>query len=177
MNRLSTVLALLAAISVAAFGQSPANPATTASTFTLSASVLSLPTNNETAVATDIGATFAVTKNFLLRSDTILSPAVNLTGYFGGIQYALPSAKILAKTNFDPASFQFYLTASGGESRITVGSAPVLNHFAALAGGGINYDPTGKGKFSVNLVEVRYAHIPGLSQNTVIVASGLKLGF
>lgn len=153
------------------------NPSTAQPTFTLNASVLSMPGNGQTSAATDIGGTFAVTQNLLLRSDNILAPAVNLSAYFGGVQYALPTAKILAKTNLDPAHFQFYLTGSMGQSRVTVGDTPTLTHFAALAGGGVNYDPSGKGKFSLNLIEARYAHLPGLSNSTVIVASGLKIGF
>jgi hypothetical protein len=152
------------------------NPSTNQPTFTLSAKILSLPAGTVTSAATDIGGTFAVTPNFLLRSDNILAPAVNLDGYFGGIQYALPAGKILTKTNFDPAHFQFYLTASAGQARVTVG--PNLNtHFAALAGGGANYDPTGTGKFSINLFEARWAKIPGLSNSTVVVSSGLNLGW
>lgn len=173
-------VAVLLILSVAAFGQTVAttpNPSTTAATFTLNASILSLPANNQTSAATDIGATFAVTPKFLLRSDNILAPAVNLSAYFGGVQYALPTAKILAKTNLDPMHFQFYLTGSMGQSRITVGSQPTQTSIAALLGGGINYDQTGTGKFAVNLLEVRWARIPGLANSTMVVSSGLKIGF
>lgn len=177
----SAILALLAVfLALPVFGQTvtpTTNPSTTAATFTLSASVLSLPGGNQTSAATDIGATFAVTPNFLLRSDTILAPSVNLSGYFGGVEYVLPTHGILAKTNLDETHFQFYVTASGGQARITVGTAPEVNHFAVLAGGGVNYDPSGSGKFSINLAEVRWAKLPGLSNSTVVVSSGLKLGW
>lgn len=173
-------VAVLLSLSVAAFGQTVAttpNPSTTAATFTLNASILSLPANSQTSAATDIGATFAVTDKLSLRSDNILAPAVNLSAYFGGIQYALPTAKILTKTNLDPAHFQFYLTGSAGQARVTVGSDPTRTHFAALVGGGVNYDPAGTGKFSINLLEARWAKLPGLSNSTVVVSSGLKIGF
>lgn len=155
----------------------PPNPPTNAPTFTLSASVLSLPGGNQTSAATDIGGTFAVTPNLLLRSDNIIAPAVNTSAYFGGIEYVLPTHKILSKTNLDESHFQFYVTGSAGQARITTGSSPEQTHFAALAGGGANYDPSGTGKFSVNLFEVRWAKLPGLSNSTVVVSSGLKLGF
>lgn len=176
---LVVVVALLA-VSVAVaqeVTQPPPNPSTNAPSFTLSASVLSLPSGNQTSAATDIGGTFAVTPNLLLRSDNILAPAVNLSAYCGGLEYGLPAGKILAKTNLDPGHFQFYVTASGCQSRVTVGNTDPQVHFGYLGGGGVNYDPTGKGKFSINLAEVRYARLPGLSQNTVIVSSGLRLGF
>lgn len=180
MKSLLTFLLVLCALSIGAFAQTatpaPA-PSTNSTSFTISANVVSLPAGGVTSAATDVGQTFAVTPNLFLRGDEILAPAVNLSGYFGGIQYALPTAKILAKTNLDPTHFQFYITGSGGQARITVGANPVTTHFAALAGGGINYDPTGKGKFSVNLAEVRWAKFPGLSNSTVLVSSGLKIGF
>lgn len=155
----------------------PANPSTDMPSFTLSASVLSLPGGNQTSAATDIGATFAVTPRFLLRSDNILAPAVNMQSFFGGVEYRLNTHKILGQTNLDETHFGFYVTASAGQARITVGTNPEQTHFAALAGGGVNYDPTGSGKFSINLAEVRWAKLPGLSNSTVIVSSGLKLGF
>lgn len=168
-------LFVLAVLAVAAFAQ---NGATTQPTFSLSASVLSLPSSQETSAATDIGATFAVTKNYLLRSDNIIAPAVSTQAFFGGIQGPIPyvSSKLATKTNFDPQHFQFYWTASAGVSHITVNGQD-QQHFAALAGGGLNYDPTGSGKFSLNLAEVRWAKLPGLSNSTVVVASGLKLGW
>lgn len=166
---------LLASLS---FGQAATpQPATNSTTFTISANVVSLPAGGVTSAATDVGQTFTVTPNLYLRGDEILAPSVNLSGYFGGIQYALPTAKILAKTDLDPGHFQFYITGSGGQARVTVGNAPVTTHFAALAGGGINYDPAGKGKFSLNIAEVRWAKFPGLSNSTVLVSSGLKIGF
>ena len=165
-----------APVAPAAVATTP-NPSTNLPTFTLNASVVTLPAGNQVSAATDIGGTFAVTDKLSLRSDNILAPAVNLGAYFGGIQYALPTAKLLAKTNLDPAHFQFYATASAGQARIQVGSSDPVAHFAALAGGGANYDPSGTGKFSVNLFEVRWAKLPGLSNSTVIVSSGLKIGF
>lgn len=177
MKSLSIALVAFVALSVAAFAQDP-NPATSLPTFSISASVLSLPSAQEASAATDIGATFAVTDHWLLRSDNILAPAVSTQAYFGGVQGPIPYLNTLlaAKTHFDAAHFQPYLTASAGISHITVGGVD-SQHFAALAGGGLNYDPTGKGKFSINLAEVRWAKLPGLSNSTVVVASGLKIGF
>jgi hypothetical protein len=176
-NKLFSVLSVLA-LSLVSLGQSSTpNPSTSSSTFTISASVLSLPAAQQTNAATDIGQTFAVTPKFLLRADEILAPSVNLDSYFGGIQYSLPTAKILTKTNLDPAHFQFYVVGSLGQARVTVQGVPTATHFASLAGGGVNYDPSGTGKFKVNLIEVRYARLPGLANSTVVASSGLNIGF
>jgi hypothetical protein len=160
---------VLALVSVAAVAQSssPSNQ----TSFSLSAQAMSLSAKTGAIPATDIGGTFKVTSNLSLRSDNLI--AANTTGYFGGMQYFLPSAKFLAKTNFDPAAFQFYVTASGGEVRTTG-----FQHPGFLAGGGINYDPTGSGHFTVNLIEVRAARLPYVSAGVVpLVSAGIKLGF
>ena len=155
----------------------PAPAATTSTTFTISASVMSFSTAQQTSPATDLGASFAVTPKLSLRSDNILLPSFNTSAFFGGVQYALPTAKLLGKTNLDPNHFQFYLTGSVGQARVTDSFGELNTHLAALAGGGVNYDPAGTGRFSVNLGEVRWAKIPGLNNSTVIVSSGLKIGF
>ena len=160
---------VLALCSVAAFGQSssPSNQ----TQFSLSAQAVSLSAKGGAVPATDIGGTFKVTSNFSLRQDSLI--AAQSQGYFGGAQYFLPSAKFLAKTNFDPAAFQFYVTASGGEV-FTAG----LKHPGFLAGGGINYDPTGSGHFSVNLIEIRAARLPYVANGVVpLISGGIKLGF
>ena len=170
-------LFLIVALAISVFAQTPPNPSTESPTFTLNASVLGGGQN--LGAATDIGATFAVTKNWLLRSDNIIAPAVNTQGFFGGVQYNLPQLqKLLANTNLSNKNFQFYATAAMGAARTQIGaSGTPVNHFAALAGGGVNYDPTGTGKFSLNLAEVRWAKMPGWSNSTVIVSSGLQLGW
>jgi hypothetical protein len=168
----------IALLSGVCFAQQPApNPSTESPTFTINASVLGGGQN--LGAATDIGASFAVTKNWYLRSDNIIAPSVNTQGFFGGVQYNLPQlANLLKNTNLNATHFQFYATAALGAARTQIGATgnPV-NHFAALAGGGVNYDPTGSGKFSLNLGEVRWAKMPGWSNSTVIVSSGLQLGW
>lgn len=161
----------------ACLAQTPPNPSTESPTFTLNASVLSGGQN--LGAATDIGATFAVTKNWLLRSDNIIAPSVNTEGFFGGVQYNLPQlANLLKNTNLNSSHFQFYASAALGAARTQIGATGTpVNHFAALAGGGVNYDPTGTGKFSLNLAEVRWAKMPGWANSTVIVSSGLQLGW
>jgi hypothetical protein len=174
------VFALVFILGAYCFAQTPTpppNPSTNSPSFTLTATVMSLPANGQTSVATDIGGTFAVTKNILLRSDNILSPDVGLSANFGGVQYTLPTEKLFGKTNLDPQHFQMYVTGSLGQSRVSTTGFPDKSGLAGLAGGGVNYDPSGAGHFSLNLVEARWAKLPGLSNSTVIVSTGLKLGW
>jgi hypothetical protein len=53
----------------------------------------------------------------------------------------------------------------------------VQQHFAAVAGGGVNYDPTSSGNFSLNLIEVRWGHFPGFNNSTALISSGVKLSW
>src|SRR5215469_10507575 len=164
------------ALALSALAQTPnpnpsANVATNNGQFTLSARAVAVSGAAGSVAASDIGGTFAVTTSLSLRSDNLI--VANSQGYFGGVQYFLPSSKLLAKTNFDPSTFQFYLTASGGE--VLTNS---VKHPGFLAGGGINYDPTHTGKFTVNVIEVRAARLPYISTGvTALVSGGVSLGW
>lgn len=179
------ILALLTLATSLGFGQAAA-PAPApevqiapSATFSLSAQAIALPGNKQTVAGTVIGGTFAITKNFSLREDNVLSPAANLQAYLGGVQYALPilSTKLNnVSSTLNGNLLQFYVTASVGVDHIS-SSGNDVQHYAFLGGGGINYDPTGSGKFSANLIEVRYAKLPGYANSTAIVSSGVKLGW
>jgi hypothetical protein len=127
----------------------------------------------------DIGATYGVTANYWLRSDNLLFPAVN-GEYFGvGVQGVIPKAcDLLAKTNLNCEKFQPYWTASGGITRVTVGSLPAVDHGAGMGGFGTNYDPTGTGRFTVNLIDFHIAHLTGLQSGlTYMLSTGIQLGW
>jgi hypothetical protein len=163
MYKLLIALALTTAI---AFAQTPdpnpaANVATNNGQFTLQAKIVPLFSKTGTIAVADVGGTFAVTKNFSLRSDNIVSG--NQQGYFGGVQYFLSSPKLLAKTNFDPSTFQFYFAGSGG--LINNGT---IQRPGFLARGGVNYDPTHKAKFTVTLVEA------GVISGSIVNSPGVK---
>jgi hypothetical protein len=170
-------LAFLLLSTFAAFAQTPnPNPALNVATnqgqFTLSAKIVPLFTKTGTIPASDVGGTFAVTKNWSLRSDNIVSPTNQ--GYFGGVQYFLSSPKLLAKTNFDPSTFQFYVAASGGLVNNGVSQRPGF-----VARGGVNFDPTHSSKFTVNLIEAGVISGGIVNQGGVkpMISGGISLGF
>lgn len=172
VNRvLPALLVCLLCATISAHAQAPTN----SPQFTLNFNVLNGPLGS---VGTDIAGTYAVTANALLRSDNLIFPAVNGSYFGGGIQYALPTCGLLAKTNLNCEKFQFYGTGSVGETRITVGSNPALDHIGAMVGGGANYDPTGTGKFVLNLFDVHVARFPGMASGAIAIASvGFNLGW
>jgi hypothetical protein len=175
MHKLFGILAITFALVTAAVAQDPnprLNVATNNGQFSLFAKVVPLFSKTGTIPATDVGATFAVTKAASLRSDNIVSGTQQ--GYFGGVQYFLPSSKLLAKTNFDPSTFQFYVAASGGFVNNGVSQRPGF-----LAHGGINFDPTHTSKFTVNLVELGVISGSIVNQPGVkpIIKGGINLGW
>jgi len=152
-------------------------PSTSSPTFSLSASILSLSAKGTTTPATVIGETFLVTPKYLLREDNIIGPGANLNAYLGGLQYQPAVAKFLQKTTLNSKSIQPYLMALAGANHVTnPATGTTVQHPSFEAGGGVNYDPTGAGKFTVNLVEVRYLKAPGFNNNAVSVSGGIVLG-
>lgn len=167
MKYFCAVICLLV-LCLTASAQAPP-PAT--QTFSLSAQAIALPGGHQTVAGMDAGVTFTPTPNLDLRDDNIVATGSSFTGFFGGINYRLPvlSTKLNnVSPNLNGARFQFYLTASAGVDRITSGATPV-QHYAFLAGGGVNYDLTGSGSWTLG-IEARYAKLPGFANNTAIVA-------
>lgn len=175
MKRFILCVAAVVCACLPAMGQSA--PPTNAGKFSITAQAMSLPGGGQTVAASMTGATYALSPNLSLRGEAILAPGNDTQAYAGGVQYVLPSSKLLAKSTLDAKKLQFYVTGSIGVDRVVPQSGPNQQHLALFAGGGVNYDPTGTGKFSVGLVEVRWARLPGLTNNTALVSSGLKLSF
>jgi hypothetical protein len=177
------LLGLVLGMVVPAHAQTTTEP-TGYSTFSVTASAMALNGQGQTTAVTDVGEAFAITKNFSVRADQIVAPSSNLTAYLGGVKYFLPMTAALSKTNLNANTFQFYVTGGAGVNRYTPQAASgstatptVQQHFAAVAGGGVNYDPTSTGNFSVNVIEVRWGHFPGFNNSTVLVSSGIKLSW
>jgi hypothetical protein len=146
-------------------------------TFTLTATPLALPSGQSTFMGTDAGFTFTPTQNFDLREDNLVAPSANFTAFFGGFNYRLPvlSTKLNnVSPNLNGYRFQFYITASAGVDRIA--AATTREHYSFLAGGGVQYDLTGSGTWTLG-GEVRYAKLPGLANNTAIVTFGPSIHF
>jgi hypothetical protein len=171
-------LALLAFLfsAIPAFAQAP----TPTQTFNFTAQAVALPGGKTTVPAMILGGTFAITPRFSLRNDNLMVPGSGFSGYFGGFEYSLPQLGVALNNmspNLNGNKFQFYLTGSMGIDRIALQDGSATQHYAFLAGGGVRYDPTSSGHFSVNLIEVRWAKLPGYANSTAVVSSGLTLSF
>lgn len=184
MKKTILVLALTAAFATAlpVVAQAPAPEApsfTPTATFSLSAQAVALPGGKNTVAATLLGGTFQITDHFALRQTNLLAQAGDMTGYYGGFEYALPSLskRLNAVSQFDASHLQFYVTGSAGVDRASINGADIKQHYSFLGGGGARYDPTGSGHFTMQLFEIQYLKAPGYANSTAIVSTGLKLGF
>lgn len=178
MKRLSVIVCFLAITAVVGSAQAQQTVPTNSGKFALTAQAVALPGGGQTVAGTVVGATYAITPKLSLRNDDILAPANDFQGYFGGAQFWLP-IKFLAKTNL--SALALYVTASIGIDRVVPASlsaqpgAPSQQHIAVLVGGGFNWKPSAGPE--VNLIEVRWARLPGLATNTAVVSSGFTLNF
>lgn len=180
---LSIFAFLISILGVSALAQStpaPAPPATTdlpptnEGNFSLTAKAVALPGGGQTVAGTVLGQTMAVTSSVSLRADELLAPASNLQVYAGGLQW-FPGRlqKVLQKTNLN--GLVPYVTASAGSATVSPPSGPSQKHIAILAGGGANY--CANRTMCVNVAEVRWADLPGVSNSTILLSSGLTLTF
>jgi hypothetical protein len=137
---------------------------------------IALPGGGQTVAGTVAGMVLSVTPKLDLREDNVMVPGQNFQGFFGGFNYRLPAfSRVLdnASPNLNGYRFQAYVTASAGIDRI-MGPVETRQHYAFLAGGGLNYDLTGTGRWTFG-VEVRYGKLPGLANNTALVSVGPSL--
>jgi hypothetical protein len=159
------------------------NP-TSAPRFTLDSKAIGLSGGGTSVPATDVGATFALTDHLAIRSDNILiadngnsGPSGPAQIFLAGVQYYVPAAWLVKHTKIDPKKFQLYVVGQLGVSR-----SSLVQELAGSAGGGANYDPTGSGKFIINLFEVRWiakAPVGDTTQvsNAIMYGTGFKISF
>lgn len=151
---------------------------TTTSPFTLSTTAMNIQLNGTNSVATDISEAlpFVQSKNyglFTLTEHNIVAPSINLTGYYGGLQWTPDLTKVIAKTLIPANTFQPYIEFGTG-----VVSNSTKYHSSTFAGGCVNYDPTSEGHFGIPTC-VKYLNAPGFgkSPHGWEVSSGIKWSF
>jgi len=128
----------------------------------------------------DIFGTYGVSTYGELREDNFLFPAANGTFFGGGYQYALDKyvCPLVVSTNLNCNKFSTYVNGNLGVGRTTVGNDS-SNAVGGGFGAGINWDPSGKGQYTINLVDFHYEHLAfGTVKGwTPIAAVGITLGF
>jgi len=151
--------------------------------FSVTTTAVSLTTQVQTAPAADIGFRFQATQNLAFRQENITSPTANggdsVNIFAAGFEWSgKPFDSVISKIKLDSKKFQLYVTGSLGVDRVTDHTGDVHQHITGLAGGGLRYDPTGSGTFSVTLAEVRYGWLPGLTgattNNVILFQTGVR---
>ena len=132
----------------------------------------------------DIYGTYGVTTYGLLREDNFLFPGVNGSFYGAGPEYSLDKyvCPLVIDTNLNCNKFSVYVNAELGVGRTTLGSTST-NHVGGGFGFGIPYDPTGTGRYTINLIDFHEMKLnftnPDFSARgwTTIASVGVSLGF
>jgi hypothetical protein len=149
------------------------------STFTAQASAVALPGGKETVPASMVGASVKLSDKFSVFSANLLTPG-GVNAYMGGAEYRLPA---LSKklNNWSPVldgnTFSFRIRGAAGLDVVNEPNGDSKQHWAFMATGAIDYDPTHSGKFAVQLVEAGWVKLPGYANSAPIIFSGVKLGF
>ena len=127
--------------------------------------------------ALDNAFTDQFTTNMLLRGDVVVIPSVGYTGFFGGPQYNLAMlCPLLEATTLNCGKFMPYANGGVGLGRIQLGSAPAQNSIAGLVRTGANYDPSGAGRFTLNLYECGWGSLGVGARSSWFCQSGLSFG-
>jgi len=166
---LLAVIALLASFAVAQ------NTPTSAPQFNVNMNFLEGTPYGQNA-ALSAAFTDQFTANVQLRGDVITMPGAGYTGYFGGAQGTIPElCTLLETTSLNCGKAQFLFGGSVGMGRVQQGSSPTTQSLAGLVHADANYDPTGSGKFTLNLFEVGWGHF-GSGANGWYAQTGFSLG-
>ena len=152
------VLALICSLAAAGivFAQTPAPAPQPVNLFSLESQATMLSLGNQSVASTNVSGSLMITEYLKVKTDNLLAPALSLTYNGGGLGYDFNIDKLLQKTVLKPKTFRPYVEASFGVVR----TATSTNHFASLFGGGVNYDPAGSEKFTVNLIDFKAAYFP-----------------
>lgn len=127
--------------------------------FTSQATVLRL--NGQSTPGTFMFGAVALTPTIGIGPESFLAPGINSQYYGGAVHKSLSFEKAISKTQLPKKSFQAYAHASFGIDRNVPATGNATQHYAGFLRGGLNYDPTGSGKFTVNLFDAGAAYLPG----------------
>lgn len=182
MKYVITSLLYFCFLSVVAAQETTPPPAPTVGTFSVAANAIALPgKNNSTLAAAMTGVTLQVTPNFNLRQTNFVSSGAETNAYFGGFDYTIPKfSKWLndISPNLNGYDFKLQATASVGASRIANPTTnDVIQHYAFLVGGRLQYAIKGSSTYSL-VLELDDFNSPGLAKrNNLVVAAGPVIHF
>jgi hypothetical protein len=179
VKRIMLAVAIFLGLAVSGLAQTPTPAINTWST-TLSA--VNLPGAGGSTLAGSLaGLQYQLTPNFALKQTNLISSSATTNGFFGGGDYTL-SALSKKLNNISPSTngydFQFQITVSAGALRVTQPSSSVVQSWAALFGGRVNYAMKGSSKFSLALeVQDLYGSNGLPHKNNLLIALGPTVHF
>lgn len=157
------LLALGASAQTATTTTEPAQPVT--QTWSTQVSAVALPGGKNSIAGTDAGITFTPSPNLDLFDRNLLSSDQTLQYYAGGVNYRFPAISVAANNASQNVNFlrvQFFATGSVGVAKVSS-----INHYGFTAGGGVNYQLTSGGAWTLG-GKAEYAHFPGYPGSAIV---------
>lgn len=132
------------------------------SLFTASAGPIAINLNGRSNVGVENINSLAITKSLTIEETNLLATGASLTGFYGGASYTTNFDKWLsAHTVLPKQTFGFYGRFAAGTVQNTMLSK---SHFSTKVAGGILYDPTHGGQFTITAGEIGYINAPGFGK-------------
>jgi hypothetical protein len=143
----------------------PPSASPTAGPFTITAGTATFSVKGQQVAVATITGLLNLSPNLRLRDDNLLAPDVNYSAFLGGMEYSW--LHLIKKSTLSTTQWDAYAVAEGGASRVVPPTGAAVQHFGLYAGGGLRYDPTGMGHFSMTIAEVGVMRAPGLAGGVV----------
>lgn len=163
----------------------PAPPVDVTTMFAVKTTAMNLHIAGANNAGTDVSASYTFltkgTASFQAVTDNLLVPGNNFQGYYGGAGVTWTADKLFANTTLPKNTLQLYGQLEGGIARNVPPTGTATSKPSFYTHGGINYDPTHTGKFSINVIDGGFVYAPNLgypnpASNGYTLSVGIKLG-
>jgi len=174
MKKVSIIVAATLVLAVCGWTQSNVP---NAPSFTFMSNFLGSPVAGSTS-GIDVGGAYQFTTYSRLRADVWSIPAAGSESFLFGTDIDMWFAcKLLDETTLPCNRLNPYFGGAGGFGRVAVNNNQNINKPAAMLRLGANFDPTGSGRFTLNIFEADCGTFPVLNPDNVSARNVFKCGY
>lgn len=163
---MAAVAAVCLFLAIPAMAQTtPAAAVPVTQTWSAQMSAVALPGGKNSIAGTDAGISFTPSPNLDLFDRNLLSSDGTLKYFAGGFNYRFPAISVAANNASQNVNFlrvQFFATGSFGVAQVNS-----VNHYGFTAGGGVNYELTQGGAWTLG-GKAEYAHFPDYPGHAIV---------